>query len=117
MIVNLMSIEIQISHCVYTVPNDSGNARLLPSRMHFKFRSGSFAALVKLSVFSFQRAQEKGVKLMLDAEYTYIQASIDLIILALQQKYNQHIPVVYNTYQCYRKVDDRSLSLTSCSQS
>jgi hypothetical protein len=48
---------------------------------------------------------------MLDAEYTYLQASIDLIILALQQKYNRHIPVVYNTYQCYRKVENASLCL------
>ncbi len=51
-----------------------------------------------------QRAQNQGVKLMLDAEYTYLQASMDLIILALQQKYNRRTPFVYNTYQCYRKV-------------
>ena len=54
---------------------------------------------------------------MLDAEYTYLQASIDLIILALQQKYNRNTPVVYNTYQCYRKVANKSLSLTSVVES
>ena len=54
--------------------------------------------------FFSQKAQEKGVKLMLDAEHTFLQASIDTIILALQKKYNQHDTVVYNTYQCYRKV-------------
>ena len=41
---------------------------------------------------------------MLDAEYTHIQPSIDTVILALQQKYNQNVAIVYNTYQCYRKV-------------
>ncbi|XP_028400735.1 hydroxyproline dehydrogenase-like [Dendronephthya gigantea] len=48
-------------------------------------------------------AQERGVKLMLDAEYLSLQAGMDLIILAMQQKYNQQNPIVYNTYQCYRK--------------
>lgn len=41
---------------------------------------------------------------MLDAEHTFIQASIDTIILALQKKFNLEDAVVYNTYQCYRKV-------------
>jgi hypothetical protein len=57
----------------------------------------------KENLLFFQRAQEQGVRLMLDAEHTNLQASIDLIILALQKKYNRHTPFVYNTYQCYRK--------------
>ena len=41
---------------------------------------------------------------MIDAEQTYLQASIGQLVLALQYKYNKSIPWVYNTYQCYRKV-------------
>ena len=41
---------------------------------------------------------------MLDAEQSYIQSALGYFVLALQAKYNAEIPVVYNTYQCYRKV-------------
>jgi len=43
------------------------------------------------------------VRLMLDAEQTYIQAALGYVILVLQAKYNKDKPIVYNTYQCYRK--------------
>ena len=45
-----------------------------------------------------------GLRLMIDAEQTYVQAALAYFVLVLQQKYNKEKPVVYNTYQCYRKV-------------
>ena len=41
---------------------------------------------------------------MIDAEQTYIQASIGYLILLFQAVYNKEKCVVHNTYQCYRKV-------------
>lgn len=45
----------------------------------------------------------RNVQLVIDAEQTYLQASIGQLVLALQYKYNKNRPWVYNTFQCYRK--------------
>lgn len=42
--------------------------------------------------------------MMIDAEQTYIQAALGYLVLLLQTKYNKEHTVVYNTYQCFRKV-------------
>ncbi len=54
--------------------------------------------------FFFQACADKKIRFMIDAEQTYIQSALGYIILLLQMKYNQGVPVVYGTYQCYRKV-------------
>ena len=55
-----------------------------------------------------QHASESGVRLMIDAEQTYIQPAIDHLVLMLQRQYNDKMltpnhPVIYSTYQCYLK--------------
>ena len=47
------------------------------------------------------------MRLVIDAEQTYLQAPINHMVLALQYKYNRNHPWIYNTYQCYRKVDNK----------
>ncbi|GAB9463142.1 Proline oxidase [Globisporangium polare] len=50
-------------------------------------------------------ASEMGVKLMVDAEQTYMQPGIDHLALNLQRKYNRGGKgVIYNTFQCYLKI-------------
>ncbi|GLD96252.1 hypothetical protein PINS_up004935 [Pythium insidiosum] len=50
-------------------------------------------------------AAERGVKLMIDAEQTYMQPGIDHLVLNLQRKYNRdNRDVIYNTFQCYLKI-------------
>ena len=46
----------------------------------------------------------KGLKLLVDAEYTYMNDGISAIALAMMCHYNQNTAVVGNTYQCYLKV-------------
>ena len=41
--------------------------------------------------------------MMVDAEQTYLQAALGYLVLVLQAKFNKDEPVVYNTYQCFRK--------------
>lgn len=44
------------------------------------------------------------VRMLVDAEQTYMQPAIDAVTLALQMTYNREAAVVMNTYQCYLKV-------------
>eukprot|EP01112_Ceratiomyxa_fruticulosa_P011042 TRINITY_DN2966_c0_g1_i5.p1 TRINITY_DN2966_c0_g1~~TRINITY_DN2966_c0_g1_i5.p1 ORF type:complete len:560 (+),score=101.65 TRINITY_DN2966_c0_g1_i5:887-2566(+) len=44
-----------------------------------------------------------GVPILIDAEQTWYQPAIDNITLTLCKKYNVQRPIVYNTYQMYRK--------------
>ena len=42
-----------------------------------------------------------GVKIMVDAEESWIQHPVDLIVEEMMQKYNKEQPIVFNTYQLY----------------
>lgn len=44
------------------------------------------------------------MRMLVDAEQTYLQPAIDAVTIALQQKFNCEGAVVMNTYQCYLKV-------------
>ncbi|HEX7366134.1 MAG TPA: proline dehydrogenase family protein [Pelobium sp.] len=47
-------------------------------------------------------AAESQQPIMIDAEETWIQGSIDAVAIAMMQKYNKQQPIVFNTYQLYR---------------
>ena len=47
-------------------------------------------------------AHERTVRVMIDAEESWIQDSIDQLALEMMRRYNQNSPIVYNTYQFYR---------------
>ena len=48
------------------------------------------------------KAYEGGVPVMIDAEETWIQKTIDLLALNMMRKFNKEKIIVYNTYQLYR---------------
>ncbi|KAI9906042.1 hypothetical protein PsorP6_013881 [Peronosclerospora sorghi] len=57
-------------------------------------------------------AAERGVKLMVDAEQTYMQPAIDHLTLNLQRKYNREgADVIYNTFQCYLKMSSDRIDI------
>lgn len=66
------------------------------------------------------RAQERGVKLLLDAEYSWYQPAIDALTLALMREFNARSPpnsnartspLVYGTYQAYLRRTPLQLAL------
>jgi proline dehydrogenase len=48
------------------------------------------------------RASQAGIPVMIDAEETWIQKTIDGLALAMMQAFNKGKAIVYNTYQIYR---------------
>lgn len=66
-----------------------------------------------------KRAVENRVRLMVDAEQTYLQPAINQLTLQMQRIYNKEKPVIFNTYQCYLKEAFDSVSMDvalSCRQ-
>ncbi len=49
-----------------------------------------------------QACFESGVKVLIDAEHSWIQDAIDDLAREMMQRYNRQAPIVYNTYQLYR---------------
>uniref|UniRef100_A0A8C0HD31 Proline dehydrogenase n=1 Tax=Chelonoidis abingdonii TaxID=106734 RepID=A0A8C0HD31_CHEAB len=89
-----------------TVTPRSFSAELLPSH------SGRTLHLSLLNLIRFllcrgsdcvspQRAVEAGVRVLVDAEYTYVNPALTLVTLALMGRWNRAKPWVWNTYQCY----------------
>eukprot|EP00095_Tigriopus_kingsejongensis_P004423 snap_masked-scaffold1224_size54636-processed-gene-0.6 protein:Tk04423 transcript:snap_masked-scaffold1224_size54636-processed-gene-0.6-mRNA-1 annotation:"probable proline dehydrogenase 2" len=50
-----------------------------------------------------QLAQQAGLKLLVDAEYTYMNPGISAVALAMMMQFNTQDATVSNTYQCYLK--------------
>ncbi|WP_299516397.1 proline dehydrogenase family protein [Mucilaginibacter sp.] len=49
-----------------------------------------------------EKAHSAGVPVMIDAEETWIQDTIDLLAINMMRKFNKEKAIVYNTYQLYR---------------
>ncbi|WP_158828316.1 proline dehydrogenase family protein [Mucilaginibacter lacusdianchii] len=49
-----------------------------------------------------QKAFQVGVPVMIDAEESWIQITLDKLALDMMQRFNQYKCIVYNTYQIYR---------------
>jgi proline dehydrogenase len=49
-----------------------------------------------------ERAYTKGIPVMIDAEESWIQKTIDKLALDMMQRFNHEKAIVYNTYQLYR---------------
>ncbi len=49
-----------------------------------------------------ETAAQKGVGVLIDAEESWIQHTIDFLALRMMQQFNRQRPVVFNTYQLYR---------------
>ena len=49
-----------------------------------------------------EKAYKTGIPVMIDAEETWIQKTIDLLALNMMNRFNKEKAIVYNTYQLYR---------------
>ena len=49
-----------------------------------------------------QKAFDNNVKILIDAEETFVQKAIDDLAIKMMLKFNMRTPIVYNTIQMYR---------------
>ncbi|KAJ8245871.1 hypothetical protein GJAV_G00261200 [Gymnothorax javanicus] len=61
-------------------------------------------------------ASVKKVRVLVDAEYTYMNPALSLVTMAMMKKFNREDAWIWNTYQCYLK-ESRSLLLDAVDQS
>lgn len=61
-----------------------------------------FAKVMERATRICQAAYDAGVPVMIDAEESWIQETIDDIAIKMMRKYNREKLIVYNTYQLYR---------------
>jgi proline dehydrogenase len=50
-----------------------------------------------------RKAHEKKVRIFVDGEESWIQDTIDELTYELMERYNQEEPIIFNTYQLYRR--------------
>eukprot|EP00744_Colponema_vietnamica_P004938 GILI01007304.1.p1 GENE.GILI01007304.1~~GILI01007304.1.p1 ORF type:complete len:534 (+),score=210.81 GILI01007304.1:81-1604(+) len=50
-----------------------------------------------------QAAEGKNVRVMVDAEQTYLQPAIDAAVISAQKSFNKQKSIIFNTFQCYLK--------------
>jgi proline dehydrogenase len=58
-----------------------------------------------------QKAHQAGIPVMIDAEESWIQKTIDHLALTMMKRFNQQKAIIYNTYQLYRHDKLASLKL------
>ncbi|XP_072273375.1 hydroxyproline dehydrogenase [Pyxicephalus adspersus] len=57
-----------------------------------------------------KHAVQKQVRVLVDAEYTYMNPALSLVTMAMMAQCNREEPWIWNTYQCYLKDSLRNLS-------
>jgi proline dehydrogenase len=50
-----------------------------------------------------QQAYDKNVRLFIDSEDSWFQDTVDVLVYQMMRKYNKKTPIVFNTYQMYRR--------------
>jgi len=57
-----------------------------------------------------RQAKEQDIRLLVDAEYTYMNPGISVMALGMMLAFNKQQPLVWNTYQCYLKAAKTTIS-------
>ncbi|XP_031414487.2 proline dehydrogenase 1, mitochondrial-like, partial [Clupea harengus] len=99
---SLINDRTKISNLL-VVPNvESGHLEPLLDKFTEEEDKQMKRMLQRMDVLA-KHAVENGVRLMVDAEQTYFQPAISRRTLEMQRRFNQEMPVIFNTYQCYLK--------------
>lgn len=53
----------------------------------------------------FLQASVNKVRVLVDAEYTYMNPALTLVTMAMMKKFNKDGAWIWNTYQCYLKAN------------
>lgn len=96
----LMDHQMQLSKLFQVLNLRTGKMEPLIQNLTEK-EEAQFANMLGRLIKVCDRAAEKNVRLMIDAEQTYFQPAIARLTTELMRRYNKNNPVVFGTYQCY----------------
>lgn len=104
-------VDFKISSLIYPVLLEKkSNTGLNEEEQHL------YAELKNRVLYIIQQCRMKNLKVMIDAEESWLQDSIDALVYEAMQANNQSVCIVYNTIQMYRK-DSLKLLQTSIKDS
>lgn len=114
---NLKAVAFASTHAGVTVVSSKVTA-LASDEILEKVQSGTDLTSAETAAFDrvknridqlCKAAWQNGVAVYIDAEETWIQDTIDKLVIELMERYNRDRVVVYHTYQMYRKDKLQSL--------
>jgi len=110
-----------IAFCVFK-PTGIGSAEIMEKvQLGHKLNNTEFIELEKIKARYHKLAKaayENRVKLLIDAEDSWYQETVDSLVYEVMQKYNKHRVTVFNTYQMYRieSLSNLKLALTKAKE-
>lgn len=99
---NILDKDMGLSDSFRVPDPKSGQMRRLISQISVK-EEEMFRNMLRRINNIIQIADEKDVRIMIDAEQTYFQPAISRICVEMQKRYNKKKFLVFNTYQTYLK--------------
>jgi len=99
---NLLELNRSLSNLLMVPDFKTGKLTPLVDAMSEQEEEEMMGMLRRLDTLA-KYAQEKDVRIMIDAEQSYFQPAIRRLTMEMMRKFNKEKSVIFNTYQCYTK--------------
>uniref|UniRef100_A0A8C5QQX9 Proline dehydrogenase n=1 Tax=Leptobrachium leishanense TaxID=445787 RepID=A0A8C5QQX9_9ANUR len=90
--------ELSVQRIVSVMEGEDSGFSFLSKEQNFHLQN-SVRRLSRIG----KHARDSHVRVLVDAEYTYMNPALSLVTMAMMAQWNESEPWIWNTYQCYLK--------------